>query len=455
MTGAAAEAREYGRTAGVLTVVLGVAGGLTYLFFAAASHALNGDQYGTIVVLWAVVFITISTVFRPVEQLLARSIADLDAQGKPIAHTLRIAAAIQLGLAGVLAVVAVAARGPLQDDLLGGDSTLFALMLVAVLGYGVSLFIRGAVAGSRQFGSYTAIVLVDSVARLAFALIVAIGLASGERTVAVGIAVAPLASLLVAPLALRGRRRRRATTPGAPPGGEQGGMSLAEGGGFTAAVLAMMLTEQVLLNGGVLFARAENGAAAAGFVFNMLMVARAPVVLFQAVAASLLPHLTRLRAQPELSDEGAFRLSVRLTIQVILGLAAVAVLTMLVAGPPLMHVAFGTNFDYDRAGLVVVAAGMGAYLSAATLNQAALARGQARPAAICWALCGAAFIVWNLLPFLDVARRVEVGYAGASALLCVLIYLLYRRPGAETGSGVPPGSLQELGAQLAAADEAI
>jgi O-antigen/teichoic acid export membrane protein len=467
---AAAEARQYGRTVGALTVALAVAGALTYLFFGVASHALGADAYGRIVVLWAVVFITISTVFRPVEQLLARTIADLDAQGKPIAHALRVAASIQLGLALLIAVVALAARGALEGDLLSGDPRLFVVMVVAVLAYAVSLFIRGAAAGSRQFGSYTAIVVVDATARLAFALAVAIGIGSGERTVALGVAAGPLLSVVVAPFALRGRRQAvtrklsemrasQAASPGEPaPGGVEGvasELSLAEGSGFAAAVLAMMLTEQILLNGGALFARAETGAAAAGFVFNVLMVARAPVVLFQAVAASLLPHLTRLRARPGEGDEAAFRLSVKLTVQVIAAFALAASLALLAVGPTVMQIAFGTNFDYDRLGLVIVAVGMGAYLSAATLNQAALARGQARVAALCWALCGATFIAWNLLSVFDIARQVELGFAGASALLCALLFVLYRTSRARSGDGLTPGSPEELELQLAVADEAI
>ena len=34
-------------------------------------------------------------------------------------------------------------------------------------------------------------------------------------------------------------------------------------------------------------------------MFNILLVARAPLVLFQAVAASLLPHLTSLRVRAD------------------------------------------------------------------------------------------------------------------------------------------------------------
>ena len=55
---------------------------------------------------------------------------------------------------------------------------------------------------------------------------------------------------------------------------------------------------------------------------------------------------------------------------------------------------------------------------------------------------------------LDEFRRVEVGFAGAAALLCGLLYLLYRRPRVRPQDVVEPGSPQELEARLAAADEA-
>ena len=58
-----------------------------------------------------------------------------------------------------------------------------------------------------------------------------------------------------------------------------------------------MLAEQTFLNAGPLLVRAtegSEGAALAGFAFNVLLLARAPLVLFQAVQTSILPHLTRL-----------------------------------------------------------------------------------------------------------------------------------------------------------------
>jgi O-antigen/teichoic acid export membrane protein len=453
---AAAETRRFGRTAGLLSVGIGSAGLLTYVYFSLASHVLDKVAYGEVVVLWSAVFVTISVLFRPVEQLLSRTIAERQARDRPIGQPLRVAARIQLAVAGAFAVVALLFRGPLQDDLLSGNETLYWILVTAVLAFGASFFARGFLAGSRRFGLYGALLLAESTARVSFALAVAVGIASGQTAVALGIAAAPLLSLTVVPLAFAHRAAARSRAPGraSAPASAQSEFTLAAGGGFAAAVLLIMVSEQTLLNAGPLLVRASEGAAAAGFIFNVLMIARAPLVLFQAVATSLLPHLTRLRSSAAEEDAEAFRLSVRFTVGAIAAFAAVVGLVVAIAGPQLMQLAFGKKFSYDRLGLEIVTVGMGFYLASGTLNQAALAQGQVRRAAACWVGCALAFIGWNLLPVLDEFRRVEVGFAGAAALLCGLLYRLYRRPRARPEDVVGPGSPQELEARLAAADEA-
>ena len=57
---------------------------LAYLFFFVASReARRGRDHGEIVVLWSVVFIVASTLYRPIEQLLARTLAERDQVGAP------------------------------------------------------------------------------------------------------------------------------------------------------------------------------------------------------------------------------------------------------------------------------------------------------------------------------------------------------------------------------------
>ncbi|MGH2950853.1 MAG: lipopolysaccharide biosynthesis protein [Solirubrobacterales bacterium] len=456
---AAAETKGYGRDAGLLTIALGSAGLLTYLYFALASHNLSRDEYGEIVVLWSAVYVTVATLFRPIEQLLARSLAELGENVAGRRRVIRGALLIQLVIAAAAILLALVPSGPVEDDLLGNDGALFAIFLGALVGFGASFFARGYLAGRRRFGVYGGLLLVEGLARVGFALVVALGIAGGRDLIAIGIAAGPLLSLAVVPLAFRAARPP--AVPAAEGPAELGAraavepeFTLSAGWGFASAVLLVMLSEQVILNAGPLLVRASEGAAAAGFIFNVLLVARAPLVLFQAVAASLLPHLTRLRSRGDETGEEAFRLSVRATATAIAGFAAAVVLGVLAVGPEAMQIAFGEKFDYDRLGIVIVAVGMGFYLCAQTLSQAALAQGQVRRAAACWAASAAVFVGINLIPALDIFRRVEVGFTATAVILCGLLYLLYRQPHPRREDLVEPGSAMELEARLAAADEA-
>ena len=201
--------RGYGRGAAVLSVGIAATGLTTYAYFALASHSLSEADYGGITLLWSAVFITVSVLYRPVEQMLSRTIAERDARGTEGREHLRVAASIQLALGAVFAIAALLLREPLQDDLFGGSETLYWVLVVSVLAYAVSYFARGFLAGSRRFGLYGGLVLMEAVSRLMFALVVAVGIASGQSVVALGIAAAPFLSLAVVPWALSRTRPAR------------------------------------------------------------------------------------------------------------------------------------------------------------------------------------------------------------------------------------------------------
>jgi O-antigen/teichoic acid export membrane protein len=406
-------------------VGIGATGLITFAYFSLASHALPDDEYGRVTLLWSAIFITVSVLYRPVEQLLSRTIADHDARGVQGTEHLRVAATIQLALGAAFVVVALALRGPIEDDLFAGSSTLYWILVVAVLAYAASYFARGYLAGHRLFPLYGGLVLMEASSRCLFALAVAVGIAEGQSAVALGMAAAPIVSLAVVPPALA---RRIAPQENAEPEPTEPQFTLTKGTGFAAAVLLVMLCEQTFLNAGPLLVKATadaGGAALAGFAFNVLLIARAPLQLFQAVQTSILPHLTRLRAGGETDP---FERSVRVTLAAIAGFAGLVALVMLAAGPQVMDLLFGGDFDYERGGLVLVALGMGLYLSAATLNQALLAHERAAQSAACWVASAAAFVLFLVLvEFDDRVLQVEVAFIGGAAVLSSSLYALYIR----------------------------
>ncbi len=136
-------------------------------------------------------------------------------------------------------------------------------------------------------------------------------------------------------------------------------LSLRRGGFFAVWVAGIMLAEQTLLNGGVLTVDAtSHQRALAGIVFNVLLIARAPLQLFQAVQTSLLPHLTGLEAT---AGHEEFSRAIRTTVKAIAAFAGAVALGLLLLGPwALGHVLFGQNYtlrprrpgaDRDRDGL--------------------------------------------------------------------------------------------------------
>jgi O-antigen/teichoic acid export membrane protein len=453
-SGGEASAGEYGKTAGFLAIGVGLTGLITYAYFLIASHTLSKPDYGQITVLWSAVFITISTLYRPVEQLLSRHVSERLAKGEPLNQPMRVASTIQIGLALTFAVIALVLRGPIQDGLLEGNETLYWVFFGAVLFYAASYFARGFLAGQRTFGLFTAMILSESVFRTLFAVLVAVSLLEGQSWVAVGIVAAPSLSLMVVPFALA--RRAKKEQAKAQVADDHEDFTMKEGGGFAAAVLVIMFSEQAFLNAGPLVIRGLEGAAAAGFIFNVLMIARAPLQLFQAVSTSILPHLTSLHTSTAPGSEREFHRSVRGVLFGVAAFAAFTALVVLAAGPHLMQIAFSRKFTYDRVGLLLVTLGMGLYLASVTLNQACVAQGQVRRAAARWISCAGFFILWNFLPIVDDEfRRVEIGFALTAGVLFALLYLVYRRPH-ERPEDVPrEGSTEELELRLAQIDENV
>jgi O-antigen/teichoic acid export membrane protein len=452
-TAATASTADYGKTASFLAIGVGLTGVITYVYFFIASHVLSKPDYGQITVLWSAVFITISTLYRPVEQLLSRHIAEHTVKGEPIGGTMRNAATIQAGLSLLFAVLALALRGPIQDGVLEGNETLYWVFFSAVLFYAASYFARGFLAGNKRFGLFTALILSESCFRTLFAVLVAVSVLSGQSAVAVGIVAAPALSLMVVPFAFARRAKRVQERP-APAGEEDASVSMAHGTGFAAAVLVIMFSEQAFLNAGPLIVRGLQGAAAAGFIFNVLMIARAPLQLFQAVSTSILPHLTSLHTSEAPDSEHEFHRSVRMVLLGIAAFTAFTALVVLVAGPTLMQLAFSNKFTYDRAGLLLITFGTGLYLSSVTVNQACIAQGQVRRAAARWITCALLFIGWNFVPLVsNEFRRVELGFLLAAGVLFALLYYVYRRPH-ERAEDIPaPGSPEELEVRLAAIDD--
>ncbi len=456
--------RSYASGARILSIGIASTGLLTFGYFSIASHVLSGRSAKLVDLLWSVMFVIISVIYRPIEQLLSRTIAGRRARGHS-QHTLRVPMLIQASFALLFLVLALTLKEQLLEAF-DHEQALYDVLVVGTLAYAASYFARGWLAGHERFGLFGGLVLMESLSRISFAIAVALGIASGLTAVAMGIAAAPFVSLVVVPLAFSHTARARhaseiarealeapitvdeADAALAGPGTEgvqetaaHGDLSLRRGGGFALFVAGIMLAEQTLLNAAVLTVDATaRDAALAGIVFNVLLIARAPLQLFQAIQTSLLPHLTGLEAT---EGHDAFARAIRVTVLAIAAFAGAVAVGLLLIGPFVMeHVLFGQHHSYNRFGLALIGIGMGLHLTSGALNQAALARDRARIAAGCWLLAAAVFVAWMLTPAVsEQVLRMEIGYAGATALLAATLLLLYRAGSRALGpTAQPPAS---------------
>jgi hypothetical protein len=455
--------REFASGARILSIGIASTGLFTFAYLALAANLLTPADYSRVSICWAIMYVILCVIYRPVEQLLSRTIADRHARGEHAARVLKVPALIQASFALAFLIVALVLEHPIVHGLFKGSAELFWILVVSVLAYAGSYFVRGWLAGNQRFALYGALVFLESTSRFLFAILAALAVGSHLGPVALGMAVAPFASLTVIPFALR-----RVVSAGGPaagpaaasvheseveradgalasgPGGESteqasADLSLRHGGGFAAAVVAIMACEQTLMNAGVLIVALGRGGGditngLAGFVFNILLIVRAPLQLFQALQTSILPHLTSMEAS---GSDAEFRRAVRLTVLIISAFSGLVALGLLAIGPFVMshvlqsHHAGAAHYPWNRFGLALVGVGMGLHLGAGTLNQALLARGRAARAAGAWICAAVLFVLFVALPTVGSGRdaqvwRVEVGYLLATAVLAGLLTLAYR-----------------------------
>ena len=405
--------------AGRLSAAMVASGLLTYAFLVLAARTLSPADYGRIGVLWGAMFIGAIVLFRPLEQTASRSISDRRVRGDEVRTVIGSVCRLAALLVLLVGLTAAAAWSPLANRLFGGDSTLMALLVVGIAFYGLSYVVRGLVGGVLWFDGYGINLIADGLGRVLLALPLLVAASRG----AAGVAIAGAGLLgALAPL-IAGRKRLRPL--------------LAAGGGtpfrtrqatrFALPAATIAASDQLLVNGAPLLVMLGGGAhatRAAGVAFAATMLVRAPVYVFQGVAAALLPNLTHLNA-----TDGFRRLQreVTGTARVLVGAAAAVALACALGGPIGMRILYG--HEYSAPGLVFVALGIGValYLLGATLSQALLAVDAGRRAAAAWASSGVVLVAaYAALPGGEVTR-VAVAFAVASAaLLLGLAFLVYR-----------------------------
>jgi O-antigen/teichoic acid export membrane protein len=396
-----------------------VSGTLIYAFNVLAARVLGGDGYGQIAVLWAAMFLVVIVVFRPLEQTASRAIAERLARGEEAGGVLRSVSIV--GVAFLLLLLATVAPvwGVLADRLFGGSNMLLALLLVGVACYGIAYVTRGAITGARWFGGYGLGLIADGVARLAIAAPLVI--VASRNLAAAAVTIAGLAGAFVPLWVGRGRLRALLSGRGAP-------FPMRATVAFAGPASFIAAADQLLVNCSPLLVTLEGGAAkTAGLVFAATMLVRVPVFVFQGLASSILPNLTRLHV---VEDPARFRRAVLQTAGFLLVAGALIVAFAGAVGPASMELLFGPSFATGRLELVLLGAGVACYLAATTFSQALLALDRGRSAASAWVGSAALFVALYFTLAGDELARVSMAFAVATlADLALLAAFLLKSKG--------------------------
>jgi O-antigen/teichoic acid export membrane protein len=399
--------------AGLLSGAMVGSGVLAYAFFVLAARTLGPDAYGQIGVLWAGMFIGVIVLFRPLEQTTTRAVAERLAHGAEIKTVVRSVALVYAGVLVLGAAAAAATWETITSRLFLGSNLLTAMLFAGTAVYGLEYMLRGVMAGAQWFRGYALCLTADAVARVAVA--VPLVVVASKDLAATAIAAAGFGGFVV-PL-WAGRRRLGALVHAGH--GERFDIGAAVT--FAAPASAIAAADQVLINAGPLLVMVEGGkhaSATAGVVFAATMLVRIPVYVFQGVAASLLPSLTRLHVA---ADVALFRRALERAAVVLVGTTGVILLAAATVGPAGMGAVYGSAFHADRVALALLGLGVGFYLGAATLSQASLALDRGRQAALAWTTSAVCFLGFYFVVPGGQLMRIAISFSIGTGVCCALV----------------------------------
>jgi O-antigen/teichoic acid export membrane protein len=394
-------------------------GVLTYAYHILAARSLGAHAYGQIAILWGALFVAAIVLFRPLEQTASRTVADRLARGEEIRSVLRSVLLIAAAALGLVGATFALVWPHVNERVFLGDEGMTSVLLAGIAAYGLAYVVRGVLGGARWFGGYAIALLADAACRLLVA--VPLVFVASQGTAAAALVAAGLGGALFPVIFGRRLLRRMLANDSGRP--FHAGTALA----FAAPASLIAAADQLLTNGAPLLVVVGNtdGSAAAGLVMAATLLVRAPVYVFQGLAAALLPNFTHLHAT---EAAALFRRAV-LRVAGFLLLAGSAIVAFAAAVGPEAMALYGPGFDAGRAELTLLGAGTACYLAASTFSQALLAQDLGARAAAAWTVSAATFVAAYVIWPGEELTRVSVAFALATLanLLLLGVGLVWRK----------------------------
>ncbi len=398
---------------GIASLGAGLAtnGLLTYAFLALAGRNLSDGSYGALAVVWGLVALLGAGLFQPLQQGLSYASSHRNARGlgsKPV-----LASSLAIGVRAITAVwVLLAAWWFLGlDDLIDNDASLFVAFLLSLAGFMFTEVYRGIVAGHSRFGSYGASLITEGSVRV----VGVVGLIAIGTTAPSAYAGLIAASFFAAALATSFGQRPIAED-GPPVQPHELGQNL-------RLLLVMSLAESFLLNvGPVAVSILSDLDGEPGRFLNGLVLARIPLMVFQAVKISILPSRTRMVANGESTQLATSTRRLALAVGGF-GLATIAGAALL--GPLAVSILFADTISALDMTLLSTANALS--MLAILLSLTLVACERPTWAAASWIVGIVAFVIVSLALPIEAFRRVEISLIAGFAIATVCLAIATSR----------------------------
>jgi O-antigen/teichoic acid export membrane protein len=429
--GVAAPLRRNPLPEGTITVGAGlaVAGLAQYGFLAISAHALPPDRYAPLATFWALLFVSGPGFFLPLEQETARAIAARRVRGLGGRPVVARAAFAGLGLSAALVLAVAVASGPVDQRIFNGDPVLLVGLILGLVMFPVQFLARGSLAGNGRFAPYGVLLAGEGIFRMVFAAVL---FAAGLKVAGPFGIVMVIASFVAIAIAVTGRRGLL------QPGPKASWEEISNALGF---LLVASVFTQFLLSIGTVAVQLLAGPtqkAAPGQFLDSRIVAYAPIFLFQAVQAALLPKLSALAAAGRYHE---FRKLLAQLLLLVVALGVVAVVGFAALGPFVTQRLFGNAYALGNLDFALLSASCGGFMAAQVLSAALIALSAYRRVAAGWVSGGMAFVLVTLIGS-QLFLRVELGLiAGAVAAFAVMAALLLPLLRSRTTSATEPRTL--------------
>jgi O-antigen/teichoic acid export membrane protein len=305
---------------------------------------------------------------------------------------------------------------------------LFFSLLIGIVAYYATYIARGALAGNGRFGAYGTMLAAEGIVRLLAVIVLVIIGSRSPGAFALVLVLPPIAAMAIG---LRGQKNLLEPGPAAP----YSELSSAIGYLLLGSVLCQALSYSAYIAAVVLKTPAQDdlvGKLAAG-----ILIARIPLLGFQAVQAALLPKLARLAGA---GQDVEFRKALRQLVLIVLAVAVIGVLGGFAIGHGVGRLLFGKKFELGNRDVGLLAVGSGAFIFTLTLAQALIALRSYAAAALSWLAGGVGCVIGAVVAH-DLFLRSELSFAlgGLSAAAAMLGCLVVR-----LRSDVPMDAIERL-----------